>query len=50
LSINELVVIMEFSSSTIRKNIKRIQEDELLIEIKGKPYLYTADLAKLETV
>lgn len=50
LSINELVAIMESSSSTIRKNIKRIQEDGLLLEIKGKPYLYTANLSKLETV
>ena len=50
ISVNELSEILNESEYIIRKNIKLIENDELAKKTKAKPYLYTANLAKLETV
>ena len=50
LSVNELSIILNESEYIIRKSIKLIEEDGFAKKTKAKPYLYTANLDKLDTI
>lgn len=50
LSIEELSSITNDSEYVVRKNIKLIEKDNLVKKAKNRPYLYTADLDKLDVI
>ena len=50
LTINDLAEIMKKSASTIRKNTAKLNEMGLLRITKLRPYMYDADLDKMQTL